>query len=355
MHIRRFPVFPRVCTGLLTGFLVGAAFAQPVRMAPMRPNPVISPSREASPVVTRKFSEYVRVGEFARQNELMLSWMEPGKRVLLQNEEARIEIEAGSRDMRVNGLRVFLGDPSRMIDGELKISRIDSERLLPGLLRPAAHGGRELKVIAIDPGHGGTDTGTQNETHKLQEKVFALDVAVRLKKVLEARGYRIVMTRETDIEVGLGARAIIANQAKADLFISVHFNSVRNDTKTSGAEVFTFAPQFQRSTNAWGKGQADDTEGLPAPVNRFDLLNAACAHAIHCALIKSLKVEDRGQKIAHWGVLRPLNCPGVLVEAGFLSNEVEGKKIATPEYRQQIAEAIAEGVKAYAAAIAAAK
>lgn len=340
------------------------ARAEPLRFAPKRPSVVITPT-PAPPVeqslgtaqtITQlitigKIPDYVVIEEFARAYALEESWIVPQRRLLLKNASHQIEIEAGSRDMRVDGLRVFLGDPARLMDGGLRISRIDGERLLAGLLRAGAPS--EFKVVAIDPGHGGTDAGTQNEAHGLQEKVFALDVSIRLRRVLESMGYRVVMTRETDIDVGLGARAIIANQAKADLFVSVHFNSVRNDAKTSGAEVFTFAPQFQRSTNAWGKGQPDDTEAVPAPVNRFDALSVACAHAIHGALLKSLKVEDRGQKIAHWGVLRPLNCPGVLVEAGFLSNEAEGKKIATPEYRQQIAEAIAEGVKAYAAVLAA--
>jgi N-acetylmuramoyl-L-alanine amidase len=98
----------------------------------------------------------------------------------------------------------------------------------------------------------------------------------------------------------------------------------------------------------------DDTEALPAPVNRFDTLSVASAHAIHRALLDELKADDRGQKIAHWRVLRPLNCPGVLVEAGFLSNDSESRKIATPEYRQRIAQAIADGVGGYARAIGAA-
>jgi N-acetylmuramoyl-L-alanine amidase len=93
----------------------------------------------------------------------------------------------------------------------------------------------------------------------------------------------------------------------------------------------------------------------PAPVNRFDAASVACAHAIQVALLKSLKTVDRGQKLAHWAALRGLNCPGVLVEAGFLSHPIEGRKIATPEYRQQIAEAIAYGIDAYAAASVAAK
>ena len=295
--------------------------------------------------------EYVRIEDVAARHGLAVSWLQPQKRVLLRNEKDQVEIEAGSREMRVNGLRVFLGDPSRWAEGGLRITRIDAEKFLAGILSPSETGAPRVTTIAIDPGHGGSDTGTQNAALGLREKIFTLDVSVRLKAALEKRGYRVAMTRQTDVDVGLGARAIIANQAQADLFLSIHFNAVDKDKRTKGAEVFTFAPQFQRSADAWGAGK-DDTEALPAPVNRFDSASVACAHAIHGALVKELKVEDRGQKIAHWGVLRPLNCPGVLIEPGFLSNDDEGRKIGTPEYRQRIAETIARGVDAYVQAVA---
>ncbi len=348
------------------GGVVADASANPVRSSPTRPKAVIDQpkpapvqkveTKAAAPVARKSAVKYVEIAEVAALHGLELSWPEPQRRMELTNAEHRIEIEVGSRNMRVDGLRVFLGDPARLSEGKAQVSQVDAERLFTGLLAPVAAGnGRELKVVAIDPGHGGPDTGTENKALSLREKVFALDVSLRLKRVLESKGYRVVMTRETDIDVGKGARAIIANQAGADVFVSVHFNSVLNDTKTRGAEVFTFAPQFQRSTNAWGPGQVDDTEALPAPVNRFDALSVACAHAIHGALLKSLKAEDRGQKVGHWAVLRALNCPGVLVEAGFLSNEAEGKLIATPEYRQQIAEAIAEGLMAYGTKVAGAE
>jgi N-acetylmuramoyl-L-alanine amidase len=367
----KFPFTPTMLTRPLLGLLLwssimGIAPANPLRHAPTRPSvPAVQPQTPvkkapvpepgpSQPKPPASAVEYLKIEDVAARYSLELSWMQPQRRVLLKDALNHIEIEAGSRDTRVNGLRVFLGDPARLVEGGMRISRIDAERLLPGLIQPLAARGT-VKVVAIDPGHGGALPGTLNTKLGLQEKVLALDVSVRLKKRLEALGYRVIMTRETDIDVGWGARAIIANQAKADVFISIHFNSVLNDTKTNGTEVFTFAPQFQRSTNAWGPGQVDDTEALPAPVNQFDTLSVAFAHAIHRELLGRLKTSDRGQKIAHWGVLRPLNCPGVLVEAGFLSNEAEGRKIATPEYRQQIAEAIADGVKAYAAKLAGAK
>ena len=77
------------------------------------------------------------------------------------------------------------------------------------------------------------------------------------------------------------------------------------------------------------------------------------AHHVQRRLVTDLKAFDRGKKLAHWGVLRGLNCPGVLIECGFLTSEVEARKIATPQYRQKLAEAIAAGIRDYAAAAAA--
>jgi N-acetylmuramoyl-L-alanine amidase len=93
----------------------------------------------------------------------------------------------------------------------------------------------------LDPGHGGKDTGTS-----INEKVYALDVARRAQTLLEAAGYRVILTRESDVFIDLPQRAAIANLNRADVFVSLHFNALPRDARTSGVEVFSFAPQFQR-------------------------------------------------------------------------------------------------------------
>ncbi len=278
---------------------------------------------------------------------------EGGRKFVLSSRTTRFEFEADSREAKIGGLRFFLGDPVTLQKGRPQVSRTDYETCLVPLLRPTLlqKVPRPPKVIVIDPGHGGADQGTQNPKLGLKEKVFTLDVSQRLKRLLESRGYEVVLTREKDERVNLQSRAIIANRAGADLFISVHFNSLYPDTKTSGAEVFTFTRAGQRSDQSRGAGQPDDTEDDPAPVNRHDAWSVLLADALQRATLKALKLPDRGQKTKHLGMLRGLNCPGVLVESGFLSNEAEAKKISTPEYRQQIAEALAEGVEWYASVV----
>jgi N-acetylmuramoyl-L-alanine amidase len=336
----------------------------PVRSAPSRPGgtppaappaPASAPSPSLPALPGKKIGrvDYVNAVDVARQLELKLTWIEPGKKFVLVGSGARAEIETDTRDIVVNGLRVFLGDPVAGAAGQAYVSRIDYERCLTPMLRP----GRGVaprpgpKTIVLDPGHGGADPGKINAKLGIQEKTFTLDVARRTRKLLEEAGYRVVLTREDDSTVALPQRAVLANLAKADAFVSLHFNALANDTKTSGVEIYTFAPRFQRSTNAWGATERDDTEDYASPGNRFDHWNVVLAHAIHRRFVTDLKTPDRGKKLMHLAVLRPLQCPGVLLEAGFLSSDSEARKIATPAYRQSLAVALAAGVRDFAKTI----
>jgi N-acetylmuramoyl-L-alanine amidase len=143
-------------------------------------------------------------------------------------------------------------------------------------------------------------------------------------------------------------RNITANRAKADLFLSIHFNAAPESI--TGVETYSLAPQFMNSA---GDDQGDDMTKAAFPGNRFDYANLLFGENLHRAMIAGLKVPDRGYKHARQAVLRMLDCPGVLVECGYLSNDAEARRIATPEFRQQIAEALADGVTDYAVALAA--
>jgi N-acetylmuramoyl-L-alanine amidase len=273
-----------------------------------------------------------------------------GQQIVLSDGTRRLELEADSRECLVNGVRVFLGAPVANIRGQLSIGQIDFDTCLLPILEPSKIGSLppRPKIVALDPGHGGNDQGTQNARLNLSEKNFTLDVAARLKRLLEQRGFRVVMTRATDTKVELPLRSAAANRSSADLFVSIHFNALPNDQKTRGTEIFTFAPQYQRSTNSWSPTAPDDSERERSPVNRFDAWSSVLAHGLHRELLSQLKTFDRGKKIAHLGMLRGLECPAVLVESGFLSNDEEARKISTAAYRQKIAEAMADGVSDYA-------
>lgn len=269
----------------------------------------------------------------------------------LQSSVARIEIEDDKRDILINGLRVLMGEPAIARDGTLQITRIDAEKLLLPILSPSSVSkppAPAVRVIAIDAGHGGQDTGTQNKTLRLNEKTFTLDVAKRLRTLLLQQGYKVVMTRSDDRFIELPRRAEIANQAGADLFISIHFNAVAGSPSVRGSETYVMTPQYQRSTSSTKRDASDNVSNLG---NRNDAWNALLGYSMHNQVIDRLRGEDRGLKRARFAVLRLVNSPAVLVEAGYLSNTDEARRIATPAYRAALAESLAEGVREYTLAI----
>jgi len=330
------------------------AAESPARTPPSRPGAAAAVPRgpvSGAVLPTKKFGgiDYVSAPDVAARLGLKLTTSDRGRKATLAGAAVRAELENDSRDTTVNGLRVFLGDPVLDAGGQLYVSRIDFERCLTPLLKAGSGVARlqKPKIVVLDPGHGGRDNGTS-----LNEKVFALDVAKRAKKMLEAAGLKVVLTREKDVYLDLAQRSAVANREGADLFVSIHFNAVPRDSKTSGVEIYTFPPPSQRSTKSWSPGENIDAENEAAPGNRYDHWNVVLAQAIHRRFVGDLKAFDRGKKLYHLGVLRALKCPGVLLECGFLTSDVEAKKIATPAYREKLAAALTAGIRDYAVTVA---
>lgn len=318
--------------------------------SPSRPNAGnASSASTTSSAGVRTFlgAPYVEAAPWASRLGLKVAWLERGRRLQVFNETTRIVIEADRREADINGLRVFLGEPVVESGGTLWLGTIDASTLLGAIVRPAAIPGSPpaLRVICLDAGHGGNDTGTQNRRLKLDEKVLTLDVAQRVRRLLEAKGYRVVMTRTDDRFIELEDRAAFANRAKADLFVSIHFNAFPQPG-VAGTETYILTRRGQRSTGG-ARREKSDQVGLPG--HRADPWNAIIGHAIHRQLVGRLNSDDRGLKFARFKVLTLVNCPGVLVESGYLSNEAEARRIATPAYRAEIAAGIVAGIESYAA------
>ena len=333
----------------------GGVFASaPAVSPPPRPGATAAASASATPAApalsTVRFGhvEYVDAADFGGHFGLKFAWLEDEKRFQLKSAATKWEIRVDSRESMIDGLRVFLGDPVRLSKGRPYFSRIDAERLLTPILQPGWGETRvpALKTIVLDPGHGGKDTGKVNERLKVQEKDLALDTALRLKQRLEQDGYRVALTRNDDRAVELTERATVARQEQADLFLSIHYNSVENDVeRVTGVEVYAMTPQHQLSADR----KPDDQVEVFNDGNRYDHWNAVLGDVVHRQLLNELKVSDRGLKRGRLAVLRLAPCPAVLIESGYLSQDAEARKLATPAYRQKIAEAIADGVQAYAA------
>jgi N-acetylmuramoyl-L-alanine amidase len=327
-------------------------FGPPTRPGEVREDPAGPPPE----IIRVGGVAYVTLGGIAARLGMTADAETSGRTHTLSDPRHQVRFEAESRETLVDGLRLFLGEPAVWRDGALLVSRTDFERRLLPLLRPRLAGPppRPPRIIAIDPGHGGTDHGTENRRLGLMEKTFTLDVGLRLARMLEHQGYRVVMTRVDDTRLApdqttdLQRRAEVANLAGADLFLSIHFNSVAPDTRTRGTEVYVFPPVHQRSSASWQSRQ-DDSEGEASAANRNDRWNALFAHNLHRELLRELHTEDRGEKLRHLGVLRGLQCPGALAECAFLSNDAEALRVADAAFRQQVAEALDSGIRAYCA------
>lgn len=308
-------------------------------------------ARAAGAEVERMFGiNYVAAETYAVRLGLVPKWIVRGKTLRLESQWTRIDLTVHSVDFTLNGLRLFLSEPVALQRGKLFLSERDIQNVIRPILvpRPAA-ALRPPKTIVLDPGHGGVDPGNENRRLKLSEKNYTLDVARRLERILKQQGYRVVMTRTRDRTLGLDERAAVANKARADLFISIHFNSFTAGS-VAGTETFVMPPVHQQSSP-----QPESTRNMAAtkyPGNRHDRWNVVLGYQMHRQLLEKLQSVDRGLKHFRYSVLRNVECPAVLVEAAFLSNEVEGRKVATAAYRQRIADGIAAGVKAYAAEVA---
>jgi len=153
-----------------------------------------------------------------------------------------------------------------------------------------------------------------------------------------------MLTRWTDTTVELPERSELANRRKADLFVSLHFNSADSArTVVRGAEVYCLTPVGASSTNARGEGG----NAGASPGNRNNDKNMFFAYQVQKALTRSVAVNDRGVRRARFAVLREATMPAVLIEAGFMSHPEEGKRIFDAGYRRQIAQAIVVGIRAY--------
>jgi N-acetylmuramoyl-L-alanine amidase len=234
--------------------------------------------------------------------------------------------------------------------------------------KPTASGDRSLiralglKIgkIVIDPGHGGHDTGTIGPGG-LEEKDLVLDVGRRLGKLLETRlGAEVVYTRKDDTFIPLETRTAVANQARADLFVSIHANSSR-DPGARGVETyylnFTSSPEaleVAARENAVSEKSIYELQDLVKKIALKEKIEESREFAgdvqqsLHSGLaVKSPAIRDRGVKKAPFIVLIGANMPSILAEVSFVSNPTDEHRLATGEYRQRIAESLYRGIAHY--------
>jgi len=249
----------------------------------------------------------------------------------------------GSEAIYVKNIKFNLSFPVVEHNGMAMLSTVDLAKLVDPVLRPSyIKKPITFDTVVIDPGHGGHDSGAVGPFGR--EKDYALDTGLRLREELHKRGFKTVMTRETDVFLTLSQRVAIANAQRSAIFISIHYNS-SGGRDASGIETFALAPQGTRSTHG-GSPWNTLLSG-----NLRDAENIALATAVHAHVIHDLKTVDRGIKRARFNVLRGINKPAILFEGGFVSNRAEAQLIHDAAYRQRIAESISQAVVNFRAAV----
>lgn len=223
--------------------------------------------------------------------------------------------------------------------------------------------GLGISRVVIDPGHGGHDPGARIKG--LSEADLVLDVSLRLQKLLAAQpGVSVSLTRKSNVYVPLEQRTAIANREEADLFLSIHANASENE-KARGIETYflNFAPnpEAERIAARENAGGSKTMHSLPEIVKAIALNNKIDESRDFAALIQGAMYErlrktnkdvrDLGVKQAPFMVLIGAQMPSVLAEISFITNKGEGTLLKTPAYRQQIAEALLNGIMKYQRAV----
>jgi N-acetylmuramoyl-L-alanine amidase len=264
-----------------------------------------------------------------------------GDTINLEGTTLRMLGGVNSRELYLNGLKFILSFPIIKVDDRVLMSRMDLSKLVEPVLRPTKIQAKPIHTVVLDAGHGGFDQGAQSLLGS--EKDFALDVVQRARDLLLKAGFNVRLTRSGDVFIPLEDRAAFANRQSNAVFVSVHFNAGARE-EAAGLETYSLAPRGVPSTNSLYLTLSDLQ---PCMGNLRDPENIALATAMHSALITRVGGSDRGIKRARFIVLRDTNVPAVLIEGGFLTNPQDRVRIATPIYRQLLAQAILQGLLSY--------
>ncbi len=287
--------------------------------------------------------DYLSVDNISRFYGLPAGVAAAGEKSQVDAVENPLEFVSGSREAMINGARSWLCFPLIEQDGKYLVSRTDVAKTIEPLVRPhRVPNVGKVETIVLDPGHGGHDKGQLSRYGP--EKEFALDVARKLRPLLQAKGLRVIMTREGDYFVPLEVRAKIANAARNSIFVSIHFNATNDNPNATGFEIFSFTPRGAPSTS-------DSAVALSSfnmqPGSEVDAQSMALSACIYHSLLGHITEYDRGIKRARFAVLRLTKVPAVLIEGGFLTERGESRLISNKDWRGKLAAAIGVGIESY--------
>ncbi len=282
--------------------------------------------------------------------------------VTLHYRERTAKILIDSNTVVIDDRNVSLSEPVRMRYGVLTVPADFKGKIIDELTKKIDHTIRKFREIVIDAGHGGKDPGAIGR-RGVKEKEVVIDIAKKLRELLEAAGIKVTMTRTADEFISLEERTRVASRSSADLFISIHANSSRS-RGARGFEVYylrdtdylkkrddVLEKNFQAKEEHLSMKKSD--QNLEAILMDMMLQHKKVESqhlADHvCELAPSrISVKNRGFKSAGFFVLRNTLIPAILVEVGFLTNSHEEFLLKNSAYRQKVAEGLAHSLLDYA-------
>ena len=285
---------------------------------------------------------YLPLADWAGANHFALMRNSRGDVFTVSSRSARLIFDKDSNIVELNGVKVAMAFPLAVDRGTPLVSQLDLAKTLSPLIHPSRSTANHVTTICLDPGHGGKDTGNHVGSH--YEKIYTLALALELRDELRAAGFQVMLTRSQDEYVDLAERPNLANRRGADLFVSLHFNAAPTDAShVNGPETYCITPVGASSSNAQGEGANHGA----APANRVESKSLALAYQVQRSLVKNLDAEDRNVRRARFAVLRYAEMPAILIESGYMTHPVEGRRIFDAGYRRQIAAAIVKGILNY--------
>jgi len=326
------------------------------------------PSKEAAlPVYNLNGASYLPLISLCDSRGIAWDYDAISKTVTLSQGTHIINLLVGDNLAMVDGRAQMLKYPVDIYQGTVVVPLRFKEEIIDALFEktpagtPAVSLRSRIKKVVIDSGHGGNDPGALGKSG-LREKLVNLDVAKRICSLLKSQGIDVVMTRSNDQYVSLERRVEIANNSRADLFISIHANANRVKG-LKGFEVYYISSDIDDAARAMLAAKSSDLNlanailaerSLNLKAILWDMVytyNRAeaveLARSICQAIDRNLGMKILGIKAARFQVLKGVQIPAVLVEMGFLSNSGEEGMLKNNYYRQKIAESIADGIKDY--------
>lgn len=310
---------------------------------------------------------YISLVSYCNANNINWEYDTFTRRAILKDNQHTVNLWVGDDLVLVDGLSQRLSHPVDLYQGAIVIPYNFKQSVLDGFFQKSYPAQRttaaviKIKKIVIDAGHGGNDPGAIGKKGT-REKDVNLDIARRVANLLKSRGVEVIMTRSTDRFVPLYRRAQIANDAKANLFISIHSNANRVRS-LKGFEVYYVTPTVNDTSRAYTAAKESAlklanasfaSNSLDLKATLWDMIYAssraesiALSHSICQAMNSNLNCPILGVKGARFQVLRTAQMPAILIEVGFLSNPTEESKLKNSFYRQKVAEGIVRGIEDY--------